>query len=72
MSPLQSILAKYRASSQSEREKGSYFEQLIRANIILGFNSADRGKLIMACGTGKTLALELRHFNPLHSNAHRI
>ena len=30
MSPLQSILAKYRATSQSEREKGSYFEELIR------------------------------------------
>jgi predicted helicase len=30
MSPLQSILATYRATSQSEREKGSYFEELIR------------------------------------------
>jgi len=30
MSPLQSILTKYRATSQSEREKGSYFEELIR------------------------------------------
>lgn len=29
-SPLQKILAKYRASSQTEREKGSYFEELIR------------------------------------------
>lgn len=28
--PLQSILAKYRATSQTEREKGSYFEELIR------------------------------------------
>ncbi len=28
-SPLQKILAKYRASSQTEREKGSYFEELI-------------------------------------------
>ncbi len=30
MSPLQSILEKYRSTSQSEREKGSYFEELIR------------------------------------------
>ncbi len=30
MSPLQSILAAYRAISQSEREKGTYFEELIR------------------------------------------
>jgi len=29
MSPLQKILAKYRATSQSEREKGNYFEELI-------------------------------------------
>ncbi len=29
-SPLQQILAKYRATSQTEREKGSYFEELIR------------------------------------------
>ena len=28
--PLQKILAKYRATSQTEREKGSYFEELIR------------------------------------------
>lgn len=28
--PLQSILANYRATSQTEREKGSYFEELIR------------------------------------------
>ncbi len=32
MTPLQSILATYRATSQSEREKGSYFEELIRTN----------------------------------------
>jgi hypothetical protein len=30
MTALQSILAKYRATSQSEREKGTYFEELIR------------------------------------------
>jgi len=30
MSPLQKILATYRAQSQTEREKGSYFEELIR------------------------------------------
>ncbi|MEY4569428.1 MAG: hypothetical protein RLZZ398_867 [Verrucomicrobiota bacterium] len=30
MTPLQSILAAYRATSQSEREKGTYFEELIR------------------------------------------
>ena len=30
MSPLQNILTTYRAKSQSEREKGSYFEELIR------------------------------------------
>jgi len=29
-SPLQTILAKYRATSQTEREKGTYFEELIR------------------------------------------
>lgn len=26
--PLQTILAKYRATSQTEREKGSYFEEI--------------------------------------------
>ena len=31
MSSLKSILAAYRAKSQTEREKGSYFEELIRA-----------------------------------------
>lgn len=30
MSPLQQILAAYRDTSQAEREKGSYFEELIR------------------------------------------
>lgn len=30
MTPLQKILAKYRSTSQSEREKGNYFEELIR------------------------------------------
>lgn len=30
MTDLQTILAKYRATSQTEREKGSYFEELIR------------------------------------------
>ncbi|TLD68506.1 damage-inducible protein [Phragmitibacter flavus] len=30
MTPLQNILAKYRATSQTEREKGTYFEELIR------------------------------------------
>lgn len=30
MSPLQSILTTYRSQSQSEREKGTYFEELIR------------------------------------------
>ena len=29
-SPLQTILAQYRATSQTEREKGTYFEELIR------------------------------------------
>ncbi len=29
MTPLQSILAAYRKASQSEREKGNYFEELI-------------------------------------------
>lgn len=29
MCPLKSILAQYRATSQSEREKGSYFEEII-------------------------------------------
>ncbi len=122
MSSLKSILASYRVTSQTEREKGSYFEELIRTysryivtttndwsenasdslhqqqppvykidllaletsqidwgkyqpsatpalkpkkqlrphqtsartNVLLGYKSADRGKLIMACGTGKT------------------
>ena len=30
MTPLQSILASYRTTSQTEREKGTYFEELIR------------------------------------------
>jgi predicted helicase len=30
ITPLQKILAQYRATSQTEREKGSYFEELIR------------------------------------------
>ena len=30
MNSLKSILATYRAQSQTEREKGSYFEELIR------------------------------------------
>jgi len=30
MTPLEDILSKYRAAAQSEREKGSYFEELIR------------------------------------------
>ena len=30
MSPLETILAKYRSTSMTEREKGSYFEELIR------------------------------------------
>jgi predicted helicase len=30
MTPLQTILAQYRAASQTEREKGTYFEELIR------------------------------------------
>jgi len=30
MTPLQNILASYRSSSQTEREKGTYFEELIR------------------------------------------
>jgi len=30
MSPLKSILAKYREAAQTEREKGTYFEELVR------------------------------------------
>ena len=30
MSPLQQILKSYRSTSKTEREKGSYFEELIR------------------------------------------
>lgn len=30
MTPRQQILAAYRATSQTEREKGTYFEELIR------------------------------------------
>lgn len=50
MSPLQSILAKYRTTSQSEREKGSYFEELIRTY----FRFEATYPRNMACGTGKT------------------
>jgi predicted helicase len=103
MTPLMQLLETYRRISQSEREKGTYFEELIctyfryeagyadlytqvwtysqidwsqyqpniepvlrekfglrphqeqaLANVKKGLESADRGKLIMACGTGKT------------------
>lgn len=30
MTPLETILAKYRSSSMTEREKGTYFEEFIR------------------------------------------
>jgi predicted helicase len=30
MTPLQKILSAYRATTQTEREKGTYFEELIR------------------------------------------
>jgi predicted helicase len=40
--PLQKILAKYRASSQTEREKGSYFEELIRTYFRFEASYADR------------------------------
>jgi hypothetical protein len=50
MSPLQSILAKYRAQSQTEREKGSYFEEFIRTYFRFEASYAKN----MACGTGKT------------------
>lgn len=101
MTALESILNTYRENSQTEREKGSYFEELIctylrneptykdlyasvwpysdwtkyqpKKEIVFkpqktlrehqvnaldsvesGLKLADRGKLIMACGTGKT------------------
>ena len=38
---------------QAKRELRKYQEEAIN-NVILGFKSHDRGKLIMACGTGKT------------------
>ena len=38
---------------QAKRELRQYQEEAIN-NVILGFKSHDRGKLIMACGTGKT------------------
>lgn len=31
MTPLETLLARYRAAAQTEREKGTYFEELIRA-----------------------------------------
>ena len=51
MRPLQSILASYRATSQSEREKGTYFEELIRTYFRYEATYARN----MACGTGKTI-----------------
>ena len=38
---------------QAKRELRKYQEEAIN-NVILGFQTHDRGKLIMACGTGKT------------------
>ena len=38
---------------QAKRELRKYQEEAIN-NVILGFKTNDRGKLIMACGTGKT------------------
>ena len=38
---------------QAKRELRKYQEEAIN-NVILGFKNHDRGKLIMACGTGKT------------------
>ena len=38
---------------QAKRELRKYQEEAIN-NVILGFKTHDRGKLIMACGTGKT------------------
>ena len=38
---------------QANRELRKYQEEAIN-NVILGFQTHDRGKLIMACGTGKT------------------
>ena len=40
-SPLAGILAKYRATSQTEREKGTYFEELIRTYFRYEASSAD-------------------------------
>jgi hypothetical protein len=39
--PLQTILESYRASSQTEREKGSYFEELIRTYLRFEASYAD-------------------------------
>ena len=39
--PLQSILESYRASSQTEREKGSYFEELVRTYLRFEASYAD-------------------------------
>jgi predicted helicase len=41
MTPLQSILAKYRSTSQTEREKGTYFEELIRTYLRYEASYAD-------------------------------
>ena len=38
---------------QAKRKLRPYQEEAIR-NVVLGFQTYDRGKLIMACGTGKT------------------
>lgn len=41
MTALESILAKYRATSQTEREKGTYFEELIRTYLRFEASYAD-------------------------------
>ena len=56
----------YRARSLTERGKDSFFEELIRTYVLLGFRSAERGKPIVACGTGKTFT-SLRLASPFSS-----
>src|SRR5687767_10512878 len=41
MTPLESILVAYRAASQTEREKGTYFEELIRTYLRFEASYAD-------------------------------
>ena len=50
--------AKYKPSKPAalkEKKQLRPHQTSARTNVLLGFQTADRGKLIMACGTGKTI-----------------